>query len=82
LVAVSRKGSAAERPGPHASPHRSVNAHRAVPDSAGPDIGWAIACGGLLLAAAVLGLTGDNRRASSPGTASPVELLRPLAGRR
>ena len=46
--------------------------------SAGPDIGWALACGGLLLAAAVLGLTGDNRRASAPTRTRLAELLRPL----
>jgi hypothetical protein len=30
----------------------------------GPDIGWAAACAGLLLAAAILGLTNDGRRAT------------------
>jgi hypothetical protein len=50
-------------------------------ESTGPDIGWALACGGLLLAAAFLGLTGDRRATSEPRTRI-VEALRPLAGRR
>jgi hypothetical protein len=38
-------------------------------DGSGPDIGWALACAGLLLAAAILGLTGDrkHRRAHTAG---------------
>jgi hypothetical protein len=57
-------------------PPRGSAAHPAT----GPDIGWALACGGLLLAAAVLGLTGDNRRA--PSRRSLAATLRPLIGRR
>jgi hypothetical protein len=48
--------------------------------AAGPDIGWALACGGLLLAAAILGLTADNRRAASRTSLGAT--LRPLIGRR
>ena len=54
---------------------------RAAPHgSSGPDIGWALACGGLLLAAAVLGLTGDSRRAASRKRLAAT--LRPLVDRR
>jgi hypothetical protein len=36
---------------------------------------------GLLLAAALLGLTGDGRKASRTGRGYVVRLLRPLTGR-
>ncbi len=57
--------------------------HAANPASGGPDIGLALACLGLLLAAACLGRPG--RRGSSGGrarTSSLASLLRPLTGRR
>jgi hypothetical protein len=47
---------------------------------AGPDIRWALACGGLLLTAAILGMTGDKRRAASRTRLAAT--LRPLIGRR
>jgi hypothetical protein len=47
----------------------------------GPDIGWILACLGLLLAAALLGLTEDGRRASRAGGSHLARLLRPLTGR-
>ena len=57
--------------------------------NAGPDIGWVLACAGLLLAAAILGLTSDGRdtaaRARSrlkAGRARLAVALRPLLGRR
>ena len=41
---------------------------RAAPaGSSGPDFGWALACAGLLLAAGVLGLTDDGRKATARG---------------
>src|SRR6185503_11977927 len=46
----------------------------------GPDIFWALACGGLLIAAAVLGLGGDGSRPDARSTLTRV--LRPLAGKR
>jgi pyruvate/2-oxoglutarate dehydrogenase complex dihydrolipoamide acyltransferase (E2) component len=79
---VKGKGFAADQPGPQATPLHSANAHRTAPDSVGPDIGWALACGGLLLAAAILGMTGDGRRTASRTTARIADVLRPLAGRR
>jgi hypothetical protein len=49
--------------------------------SAGADIGWALACGGFLLAAAILGLTGDGRRAAEEPRSRLLGAL-PLLGRR
>jgi hypothetical protein len=51
-------------------------------EAAGPDIGWAVACGALLLAAAILGLTGGKRREPAPRHARIAEVLKPLTGRR
>jgi hypothetical protein len=47
----------------------------------GPDIGWILACVGLLLAAGLLGLTEDGRKASRAGRSHVARLLRPLTGR-
>ena len=47
----------------------------------GPDIGWILACVGLLLAAGLLGLTEDGRKASRKGGGHLARLLRPLTGR-
>jgi len=54
-----------------------------APGHAGPDIGWALACAGLLLAAAVLTLTGrrDGGGASSSARGRLTRAL-PLLGRR
>jgi Peptidase family M23 len=51
------------------------------PTAADPDVGWILACVGLLVAAALLGLTEDGRRASRTGRGYVARLLRPLAGR-
>jgi hypothetical protein len=55
----------------------------------GPDIRWALACAGLLLAAGVLGLTGSGRssadrgrRSIHRGRARLQDVLRPLLGKR
>jgi hypothetical protein len=48
----------------------------------GPDLGWALACAGLLLAAGVLGLTDDGRKASARSRARLAGAIRPLLGRR
>jgi peptidase M23-like protein len=58
--------------GPATAPGRS---------GGGPDVGWILACVGLLLAAALLGLTEDGRKASRTGRGYVVRLLRPLTGR-
>ena len=47
------------------------------------DLGWALACGGLLLAAGMLGITPDGRRAGMrTRTRLVTGALRPLTGRR
>jgi hypothetical protein len=53
-----------------------------APSSSGPDIGWAVACAGLLLAAAVLGLTDDGRKATARSRSRLAGALHPLLGRR
>lgn len=59
------------------------------PSSPGPDLGWALACAGLLLAAGVLGLTEHGRHATARGRTRVARgrirvagRLRPLLGRR
>ncbi len=76
-----------QRPSP-ARAASAAEAHSALPSS-GPDIGWALACAGLLLAAGILGLSGDRRGASARGQARLARnasrlagALRPLLGRR
>jgi hypothetical protein len=49
--------------------------------AAGPDVGWILACVGLLVAAALLGLTDGGREASQKGRGHLARLLRPLTGR-
>jgi murein DD-endopeptidase MepM/ murein hydrolase activator NlpD len=47
------------------------------------DLGWALACGGLLLAAGILGMTPERRRTRArTRTRAPTAALRPLTGRR
>lgn len=50
--------------------------------SSGPDLGWALACAGLLVAGGILGLTGDGGKATSWGRSRLAGALRPLLGRR
>ncbi len=47
----------------------------------GPDVGWILACAGLILAAALLGSTDDGRRATRSGRRRAARLLQPLTGR-
>jgi Peptidase family M23 len=49
--------------------------------AAGSDVGWILACVGLLVAAGMLGLTEDGRKATCRGHTQLVRLLRPLRGR-
>ena len=81
----------ASAPHQRPSPARAASAAEAhsAPPSSGPDIGWALACAGLLLAAGILGLSGDRRDASARGQARLARnasrlagALRPLLGRR
>jgi hypothetical protein len=50
--------------------------------SGGPDIGWALACAGVLLAAGILGLTRDGRSATARSRSRLTGALRPLLGPR
>jgi pyruvate/2-oxoglutarate dehydrogenase complex dihydrolipoamide acyltransferase (E2) component len=62
-----RLGTAQPATSPDASPGSA--AAGPAPSSSGPDLGWAFACAGLLLAAGILGLTGDrNAGARGPTT--------------
>jgi hypothetical protein len=78
----ARSPSGSPQPGasssvPEVAPARS---------SSGPDFGWVLACAGLLLAAGVLGLTGDRRTddrgRTTRGRSRLAGALRPLVGKR
>ena len=70
------------RPAP-AAPRTHAPAPAAVPPgpAGGPDLGWALACVGLLLAAGLVGGTEDGRAAAARGRARLAAALRPLVGR-
>jgi hypothetical protein len=51
-------------------------------DAGGPDIGWALACLGLLLAAALLGRPGDGQGSGAGAGTKLRALLRPPLGGR
>jgi hypothetical protein len=74
-------------PGPlpsRAQPRSSGATDPARPagDASGPDLGWALACLGLLAAAAILGLSEDGREATRRSRDRVAGVLRPLVGRR
>ncbi|HET8821177.1 MAG TPA: hypothetical protein VFM57_06490, partial [Thermoleophilaceae bacterium] len=50
--------------------------------SGGPNLGWALACAGLLLAAGALGLTEGGRRSAQRRGGHLAGAVRPLLGRR
>jgi hypothetical protein len=52
------------------------------PSSSGPDLGLLAACLGLLAAAALLGLTGDGRKATRETRHRIARVLQPMLGRR
>jgi hypothetical protein len=52
------------------------------PSGSGPDLGLLLACLGLVAAAALLGLTGDGRRATRRTGQRIGRALQPLLGRR
>ncbi len=71
-------------PSPTADPHPA-----AAERGGGPDIGWALACAGLLLAAALLGRPGDRDGSGATGGRARADaavklraLIRPLIGGR
>ena len=74
-------GTEATAPGARADRAATPGASAEPSHSGGPDIGWMLACAGLLLAAALLGTTEDGRRAAGSGKRGLVRLLRPLMGR-
>jgi Peptidase family M23 len=73
--------TARDRTAPEPRPGRPGSANTTAREATGSDIGWALACGGLLMVAAVLGLTGDSRRPPARRHTGLAEVLRPLAGR-
>ena len=75
-------GQAASRE-PHAQPASGGESSFAArpAGSQGPDLGWALACLGLLLAAGILGLTSEGRDTARQSAGKLSTLLRPLTGR-
>jgi peptidase M23-like protein len=68
------------RPAPAAGAARARTPAAAGPEPAGgPDLGWALACVGLLVAAALVGGTEDGRAAATRGRARLAAALRPLS---
>lgn len=63
-----------------------ADSRRSTPGNAssspGPDLGLLAACLGLLAAAALLGLTGDRRKATRETRHHISRLLQPMLGRR
>jgi peptidase M23-like protein len=72
--------AASAEPAPAPSPARAGARPSPAPHGR-QDLGWALACAGLLLAAAFVGGTGEGRAAAGRGGARLAALLRPLAGR-
>jgi hypothetical protein len=92
-VAVNRHGARQRSPFATADSESFGERHRALPSprsahatpdgaatsaSDGPDVAWALACGGLLLAAALLGLTDDGRRSTRRARSALARLRAPL----
>jgi hypothetical protein len=72
-----------QAPPPRGAPLDGHSGPAAKPNpTSGPDFGYALACVGLLLAAAVLGLTEDGRQATRRSRTRAVSVLRPLLQRR
>ena len=63
-------------------PGRAAPRPSAPSQGSGPDIGWALACLGLLLAAGIIGLTNDGRESARKGAGRLSALLRPPDGER
>jgi peptidase M23-like protein len=81
-------GTSLRAPTPDDSAARYQSGARAEPGSArsprasGPDLGLLAACLGLLAAAALLGLTGDGRKATRETRHRIARVLQPMLGRR
>ncbi|MEA2332254.1 MAG: lipoprotein NlpD [Thermoleophilaceae bacterium] len=75
----------ASRPEPTTAAARTRQQQLAPPQEDGPrglDLGWALACLGLILAAALLGLSEDGRKTTRRSRDRLAGLLWPLLGRR
>ncbi len=72
--------AASARPHAITPPHASTPPRvRGTPGSNGPDLAWAAACAGLLLAAAVLSMSNEHRHRATRATKRVQAALRPLA---
>ncbi|MDQ4049350.1 MAG: hypothetical protein M3131_08240, partial [Actinomycetota bacterium] len=69
-------------PHPQAPPAGSPRPAAGPAAESGLDLGWALACAGLLLAAACLGRPGGGTAQRRSGGAALLSWLRPLLGRR
>ena len=67
---------------PRPEPGRAAAPPSAPGQGNGPDLGWALACLGLLLAAGIIGLTGDGRESARKGAGRLFAFLRPPNGER
>jgi hypothetical protein len=67
---------------PHYSGARAEPGSTHTPHPSGPDLGLLAACLGLLIAAALLGLTGDGRKATRETSHRIARALQPMLGRR
>jgi len=91
IIAPARRGAPARVPeaGPVGEPAPARRPLPATPrhlphggrDAPGPDVAWALACLGLLLAAALMGTGGEGARSPRELPARLGALLRPLVGR-
>ena len=79
-LAPAHSTSHGERHRAMSSPHsaHATAAGAARSRSPGPDIGWALACGGLLFAAAILAVTDNRRRPNRPVRSALPRLRAPL----
>jgi peptidase M23-like protein len=76
------RGGAAARGGAPTGGGAPARGPARAPSSSGPDLGYALACLGLLVAAALLGLSEDGRQATRRSRDRVAGALRPLMGRR
>jgi hypothetical protein len=64
---ASAPGASSQLVDPHAEPVSPARRTTANQPAGGPDLGWVLACAGLLLAAAILAATDDGRKAARRG---------------
>jgi hypothetical protein len=81
-AAASTTRRLAVQPSPNPPPAAATPPDGPGSVSGGPNLGWALACAGLLLAAGLLGLTEGGRGSSGRGRGHLTATLRPLFGRR